>query len=466
MMTQVNRFNTVKLKSPVDLSFQERVMHSLDMWKENITDNDKLQSMFDHFKKYVDRENIGNDDTTKPISPEALKTELLNQFENSLQTHINDMKKDIIRFMEDQDVRANAITKTMNMFSDWDENLSYVTFGHFSKNYLYYICALVPNYIINGNESKQNINVLNLMREDAERLKHTLDEKYDNLSEFKKDPYLIPFMKRIKTSLKPMFDFLSNFYGFFPQDRQSLYGRYFQFCLLFIFYYFVQTSYDDTLLVDIFQKIRLDEAEEGGEDDELDGEMKVADRGSVQTRLLKLMQTLLKGKNVYDRDKKTTIFTYQNIRKNVERLEGAEKKRMMDGFKNIKDIKTRRSELLLKKYHLGKFFVDPKVIKTYGKRRDKMLNTEDKTETDFLYGPNEVTEEDVEDLMDEFGQMNFEETLEVLPKKDGYNVLDEYDEEEYKDGELDDEEYDDEAHFTMAGEDDDAYDIAENVGGR
>ena len=462
MMTQVNRFNTVKLKSSVDLSYQERVMHSLDMWKNNITDNEKLESMFDHFKKYVDRENIGNDDTAKPISPEALKTELLNQFENTIQTHINDMKKDIIRFMEDQDVRANAITKTMSMFNDWDENLSYVTLGHFSKNYLYYICALVPNYIINGNESKQNINVLNLMREDAERLQRTLDEKYDNLSEFKKDPYLIPFMKRIQTSLKPMFDFLSNFYGFFPQDRQSVYGRYFQFCLLFIFHYFVQNTYDDTLLVDIFQKIRLDEAEEGGgEDDQPDGEMKVADRGSIQTRLLKLMQTLLKGKNVFDRDKKTTIFTYQNIRKNVERLEGAEKKRMMDGFKNIKDIKTRRSELLLKKYHLGKFFVDPKVIKTYGKRRDKMLNTEDKTETDFLYGPNEVTEEDVEDLMDEFGQMNIEETLEVSPKKDGYNVLDEYDDHgEYEDGE-----FDDEAHFTTGGEDDDAYDIAENVGG-
>jgi hypothetical protein len=461
MMTQVNRFNTVKLQIPIDLSYQERVMHSLDAWKENIGNNDKLQSLYDHFKKYVDRENVGNDldGPAKPVSPEDLKTELLNQFENSLQTHIDDMKKDIIHFMEDLDVRANVINKTMSMFNDWDPNLSYITFGHFSKNYLYYICSLVPNYIIEGNESKQNIGVLNLMREDAERLKNTLDEKYDNLSEFKKDPYLIPFMKRIKTSLKPMFDFLSNFYGFFPQDRQSLYGRYFQFCLLFIFHYMVRNTYDDDLLSDIFQRIRLDEANNENEEEEEEEEMKVADRGSVQTRLLKLMQTLLKGKNVFDRDRKTTIFTYQNIRKNVERLEGAEKKRMMDGFKNIKDIKTRRSELLLKKYHLGKFFVDPTVIKTYGKRRDKMLNTEDKTETDFLYGPNEVTEEDVEDLMDEFGQMNFEETLEIPQKADDgfYNVLDEYDE---------DDEYDDEAHFTTAGEDDDANDMAENLGGR
>ena len=462
MMTQVNRFNTVKLQVPIDISYQERVMHSLEAWRDKITSNDKLQSMFDHFKKYVDRENIGNDhdDSPKtkpqPVSPEDLKTELMNQFENSLQTHIDDMKKDLVRFMEDLDVRANVITKTMSMFNDWDENLSYISFGHFSKNYLYYICALVPNYIIDGNESKQNISVLKLMREDEERLKNTLDEKYDNLSEFRQDPYMIPLMKRIKTSLKPMFDFLSNFYGFFPQDRQSLYGRYFQFCLLFIFHYFVQNTNDNDILTEIFQRIRLDEAENSDGDGGDDGEMKVADKGSIQTRLLKLMQTLLKSKNVFDRDRKTTLFTYQNIRKNVERLEGAEKKKMMDGFKNIKDIKTRRSELLLKKYHLGKFFVDPTVIKTYGKKRDKMLNTEDKTETDFLYGPNEVTEEDVEDLMDEFGQINFEETLETLPKAGAlYNILDEYD--------TDDGEYDDEAHFTTAAEDDDATDMAENM---
>ena len=377
--------------------------------------------------------------------------DLLDQFENSLQTHIQDMKKDITTFMEDLDVRPNVVNKTMSMFDDWDVDMSYITFGQFTTNYLYYICSIVPNYIIVKYKAKANLSSLNLMRDDAVRLADTIEEKYESLSEFKGDPYLIPFMNNMKTTLKPMYDFLSNFYGFFPQSRTSLYGRYFQFCLLFIFHSFIQNTNDEHMLGEIFQRIRLDETE----NIELGRDMKTADKGSVQTRVLKLIQTLLKSKNVFDRDRKTTLFTYKNIRKNVERLEGAEKKRMMDGFKNIQDIKTRRSELLLKKYHLGKFFVDPNVIKKYGKKRDQMLNTEDKTESDFLYGPDEVTEEDVEDLMEEFHNLNIEEgdSLEIM-KIGTIDLNKEID---------DDDDDEDEGDRFLHEEDDDAMDIAENA---
>ena len=468
MMNQVNRYNTVKLQTTrIDISYQEKVMNSLDTWKASIENPSTSRihtSMSEHFKKYVDRENLGDGDVeVKSDSPEKLKTELLDQFENSLQTHIQDMKKDIITFMEDLDVRPNVINKTMSMFDDWEEDLSYITFGQFTLNYLYYICSIVPNYIVVKYKAKANISSLNLMRDDAIRLAETIEEKYDSLSEFKGDPYLIPFMNNMKTTLKSMYDFLSNFYGFFPPSRTSLYGRYFQFCLLFIFHSFIQNTNDEHLLGDIFKRIRLDETENGDEakvgDDER-REMKTADKGSVQTRVLKLIQTLLKSKNVFDRDRKTTMFTYKNIRKNVERLEGAEKKRMMDGFKNIQDIKTRRSELLLKKYHLGKFFVDPNVIKKYGKKRDQMLNTEDKTESDFLYGPNEVTEEDVEDLMEEFHNMNFEgdsdeDSLEIMNKEVDLNKEVDWD--------IDEDEDDDERFLAVREEDDDATDIAENA---
>ena len=405
--------------------------------------------MYDHFKNYVNRENIvdGDVEKIKTISPDKLQTDLLDQFENSLQTHIQDMKKDIITFMEDLDVRSNVVNKTMSMFDDWEADLSHVTFGQFTSNYLYYICSIVPNYITVKYKPKANLSSLNLMRDDAIRLADTIEEKYESLSEFKGDPYLIPFMNNMKATLKPMYDFLSNFYGFFPQSRKSLYGRYFQFCLLFIFHSFIRNTDDEHILGDIFQKIRLDETESGNE------EMKTADKGSLQTRVLKLIQTLLKSKNVFDRDKKTTLFTYKNIRKNVDRLEGAEKKRMMDGFKNIQDIKTRRSELLLKKYHLGKFFVDPNVIKKYGKKRDKMLNTEDKTESEFLYGPDEVTEEDVEDLMDEFHNLNIDDdSLEIMNIDLNKEI----------DWDIDDDEEEDNGRF-IREEDDDATDIAENA---
>jgi hypothetical protein len=163
-------------------------------------------------------------------------------------------------------------------------------------------------------------------------------------------------------------------------------------------------------------------------------------------RVLKLIQKLLESRKTFHYDKTTTLFTYKDIQEKVTKLEAAEKKRMMDSFKDIKDIKTRRSELLLKKYHLGKFHVDAKAIKKYGKKRDKMLNTEDTTEANILFGPDEVTEEDVEDLMEEL--MNPEDALEI-------NAL--------FDAESDDEDVDENVDFLVQMEDEDAMDIAENA---
>ena len=179
----------------------------------------------------------------------------------------------------------------------------------------------------------------------------------------------------------------------------------------------------------------LDEAEE----------MQIADVSTVQNRLFKFIQTLLQTRNVFDRDRRTTLFSYESIRKNIERVEAEEKKNIMDRFKNIKDIKTRRAELLLKKYQLGKFFVDPKVIKTYGRRRDKMLDTDDLNEEAFLFGPDETTEEDVQDLIEEMNEDIYMDN-EVNPDINW--------------GDSDDE---DGPTFLRQMEDDDANDIAENA---
>lgn len=286
---------------------------------------------------------------------------------------------------------------------------------------------------------------MSLIPEDEERLTNVLDEKYEYLKEFKRDIYLSPLMNRAKKSLKSMFSFLSNFYGFFPGDRASLYKRFFQFCLLFIFHHLIEMSKDDS------GNNNKDREQEEEKKEEQEENVEVAD---VKARLLKFIQTLLHTKNAYDKERKTTLFSYESIRKNLERLEAAEKKRMMDRFKNIKDIKTRRSELLLKKYHLGKFFVDPKVIKKYGKLRDKMIDTEDKTETDFLFGTDNILAEDE----DEEGSDEMAEGM-SFPfdpfhgDVEGMNM--EQDDEEF---------YDDEAQFMQQQEeDDDANDIAENA---
>lgn len=451
MMVQVNLENTIRSHTNIEISYQERILSLLDEWKDSAAEDAKLQSVHLLFKNYILREQLIPENNQVDLEtannnnnpPEKLKTDLLNKLENSLQIHIDQMKDELVSFMDELQVDKNAIRKTMLMFDQWDENLSYISTGHFIKNYIYYTCSILPNYISEGNEANKNIKVLSLIPEDEERLTNVLDEKYEYLKEFKKDASLSPLMNRAKKSLKSMFSFLSNFYGFFPADRNSLYKRFFQFCLLFIFHHLIEMSQKDDSIGN--------ENENDNENEENDKSplLEVAD---VKARLLKFIQTLLQTKNAYDKERKTTLFSYESIRKNVERLEAAEKKRMMDRFKNIKDIKTRRSELLLKKYHLGKFFVDPKVIKKYGKLRDKMIDTEDKTETDFLFGSDNVL---IEEEDEDTSSVPF----------DPFHVNDgDLEEINKTDEEADEDFYDDEAQFIQQQEeDDDANDIAENA---
>lgn len=105
------------------------------------------------------------------------------------------------------------------------------------------------------------------------------------------------------------------------------------------------------------------------------------------------IQKLLDKKEVFHRDKKSVLTTYSEIRNNVDRLEDAEKKRIMKRFEQITEHRTRRAEYTLKQYHLGEYFVNQNVIKTYGQKRDKMLNTEDVTEDDFLFRDDDVAED-------------------------------------------------------------------------
>lgn len=451
MMTQVNRHNTVRLPTRIDLSYQEKVMNHLEGWKECMKSDSVFECMCNNFQKYVNREDIGSleeeNSQEETFTPEQLKTKLLDELENTLQIHINDMKKDLARCMDESlGYHPSVIAKLLKSFEDWDENLSYVSFGQFVKNYLYYICCIVPNYINDGTKILHNTKNMKklLMEEDQLKIKDVIDEKYIDLQIFKSDKYLVPFMQEIKKCLKPMYDFLTQFYGFFPTDRTKLYGRFFLFSLIFIFHYLVQVSIKDETTSIVFQGIREEEDQDDYDLGDYVEEMQIADQHQVQSRLFKFIQTLLETRNSFNRDKQTTLFTYEKIRKNVERVEADEKKKMMDRFKNIKDIKTRRAELLLKKYHLGKFFVDPKVIKTYGKRRDEMLNTDDSTEDNFLFGTDEITEDDVQDLIEEMNENLYNDTTA---------------QEEIDWGDSDEEE----ATFLPHVEDDDANDIAENA---
>ena len=449
MMMQVYRNNELHVTTPVQISYHDKVMDELSKMKEQIQDS-KLEGFSAHFEAYVNRESVGNveDDTETPVAPEKISDDLLDNLENYLQLNIDEMQRYIRDFMETLGNRKDVIDRLMKNFTSWNENLSHISMGHFIKNYLYYLCNVIPTFIISNHSISKITTKTNLMKEDKMKMDEMLSKKYSYLNKFVKDKILSPFLEKASEDLRQMYKFISNFYGFFPSSRQTLYGRYFLFSLNFIFYYFIVLTEKQDVLQIIVKNTYQDEDDNTNEDDpELDDTMEemdinLAEKGEIQEKVLEFIKVLLATKEVYHRDKVSILTTYEEIRNNVERLEDEEKIRMMERFREIKEHRTRRAEKELKKYHIGEYFIDPKVIKKYGRRRDEMLNTEDITEDDFLF-MDETSNEEMEIL----------KSIEELRENNSDNEDDE------------DEMFSNEEEMEFLGNyaEDDAYDIAENA---
>lgn len=401
LMTQLYRQHLVQIPKPIQISYHDTIIDLLTKLKEGFEGDNKNESFATHFEAYANRESIGVETELEAEAqdPDTLSKTLLDNLENFLQSEIDNMQKKIRDFMHTLRIRRDVIDRLLKQLNEWEEGMTYTVFGNFVKNYLYYLCNILPSYITTGNKILKCKYKL-LMKQDFDSLSNTLEKKYDYLEEFKNDELLTPFMVHAAEGLRKMYKFLSKFHGFFPENRDRLYGRYFLFSLHFIFYYFITLTEDDKVLKKIFQHVKSKEASEFEENDgfvddsESDDEVQSADRGAVQLKVSSFIQKLLDKKEVFNRDKKSILTTYAEIRNNVDRLEDAEKKRMMKRFEQITEHRTRRAEHTMKKYHLGEYFVDQNVIKTYGQKRDKMLNTEDVTEDDFLFREDPVVDDD------------------------------------------------------------------------
>ena len=415
LMTQLYKQHLVQLPKPIQISYHDTIIDLLTQLKEGFGGNEKNESFANHFESYANRESVGEEEEEeeegegekekeKKTNPETLSKTLLDNLENFLQTEIDNMQKKIREFMTSIRIRRDVIDRLLKQLNEWEEGMTYTVFGSFVKNYIYYLCNILPSYITTGNKILKCKYKL-LLKQDSDSLTHTLEKKYDYLEEFKNDELLSPFMGHAAEGLRKMYKFLSKFHGFFPEKRDRLYGRYFLFSLHFVFYYFITLTEDDSVLSKIFQHVKSKEEKEFEEENENENdgfieeievfadEIQSADRGAVQLKVSSFIQKLLDKKEVFHRDKKSVLTTYSEIRNNVDRLEDAEKKRIMKRFEQITEHRTRRAEYTLKQYHLGEYFVNQNVIKTYGEKRDKMLNTEDVTEDDFLFRDDDVAED-------------------------------------------------------------------------
>lgn len=154
---------------------------------------------------------------------------------------------------------------------------------------------------------------------------------------------------------------------------------------------------------------------------------------------------------------KSLLTSYEVNRQNEDRLKQMEKVKIMSRFdpKNEPEHRTRRAEKDMKKYHLGKYYINQNVIKNYGKKRDKMLDTDDVHEEDFLLMEKQrdqpVEEQEyLEELNDIFGE-DLDMDMDIPEEETLEETGDLLDEEEH-------------IAFLRPREDDDNYDIAEYEG--
>jgi hypothetical protein len=230
----------------------------------------------------------------------------------------------------------------------------------------------------------------------------------------------------------------------------------------------ITLSKDDNMLNIVFkniQKVEQANINEYGADTVLDEiidddidvvEIQNADRSTVQKRVWKFVQQLMGSKEMFHRDKKELLLPYEEIRRNEDRLKEKEKINIMSRFdpRNESEHKVRRAEKDLKKFHLDKYYINQKVIKTYGIRRDKMLNTEDADEEAILF----------RDLLEK-ENTNIAEIDEIFGITEDQHENNDEIYAEIQDENIDwgDDEDDHVDFIRNPYEDDDQYDIAENA---
>jgi hypothetical protein len=457
------------------VSYHDAVVDKLTTMKDLLSE-EKMDAINDAFKEFMNREQNGDleedsENERKTTNVEEKKEEMLDKLEDYLETQTKSMMEKMKDFMQELGIEKDIIIRLLNQFSFTpEETQDYTTFASFVKNYLYYLCILLPGYLFKGvkHDRLRTLNIL--IPQDILEVNKALAHKYSQVDAFTQDEILTPFLKTATHELKTLYVFLSKYHGFFPNSRSSLYLRFFRFSLVFVFYYLIVRTEKKDVLEMIFEHIRTQEEKDedenilsGNNDDVIveDIELRAADKGSVQMRVFKFVRALLEPRCVYHQDKSYLLQNYDDIRDNVDYFEDEEKTNMMNRFTQNKEHKTRRAEKDLKKFRIGQYFVNQKVINTYGAKRDKMLQTNDMNEEELIFREKRSTT-DIADMFE--NEDEYADAIrDLLEESIQENDLDENGEGDLED-DLDEngEEAEEVNRFLRNYEDEDYYDIAEN----
>lgn len=458
-------FNVVQIKQPMQISLSSQILQTLSDWMSDKNHNEKFNELFTNVldssknKKY-------NEDEDENIEENDQKKNLDN-LENFLDKEVKSMTKNLSEFFKNSSQSNEKIQKILKLITIYN-GVNIEQLSTFIKNFLYYFCIIVPSYVINSYKvelpnkpSRSNI----LMKDDYKNVKKTVDDKYNYLKGFVHDKTISSFLNEVKEELLLISKFFKNVLTFFPHERENLYIHFSKYILLYVFNYLIEQANNSHVIRTIYNSVdKKERDEEENKEDEYDflednnsdieimeeAEIEVLDSTDIKNKLKDFLFTLFDDKVVFERDKVELLVQYDDIKKNTIRLEELEKIRMMKHFSTIKDHKERATEKTLKKFHLGRFYTDQKIIKKYGYKRDKMLNTEDVNEKELLYDNNYddvddiIFDDDDDDDYDEF--INEEEILNNLEGNIDWGDNDEEDND-----------------FLQRYEDDDMYDITERA---
>lgn len=422
IMKKIYQNNIIQLPIYIQISQNEINSDNVNDWINNSKQPDTqnisqlLASIFET-----------NDEEPKDIDNKC------DDLENKIYEETKLLSDKLISFLDELRVRKEDKTKIIKILTFKDVNT--MIFNQFVKNYMYYLCVLMPSYLINNHTMPEKTNLKKLRQllpKDVEAMEETLQNKYKKLFKFKDDDILKPFLENTVDELKKMYSFYSQYVSFFPSNRESLYRRFGVYMIYNIFNYLITMTNHTDLLRIITKKIDNNTSSLVVTDGIIQEiELTTADKSSIKTKVLSFIQSLLDLEGEFVTNKSNFVFNYKDIEKNVERVEEKEKIRHMSVFAKIKDNKTRRAERDLEKYHLGRFFTDPKVIKQYGNRRNKMLDTVD-TEEDFILKDYMDSNEDDSEYFvfeefikeTEYRDFNYQQTIEHQPEEDPYFVED------------------------------------------
>jgi hypothetical protein len=269
---------------------------------------------------------IDDQNQTKTINIWKLKDEL---FLTAIKTEMGRMKRDVDK-----------------AFGKLPEIITWMKYTSFMRNVLYLLCIYYPSRISVSREKQNNIykkKYWNILERDEIKIGDFIRKNELRIMKHFK-PNLKHFMKHIleKEDMKLFYALFVHF------GIDNVFFS--EYCIYFVLFYFLQQSV-------LFVSFQDEEEQEPEQERNLKQEVIVFLRDVIQ----------------YCKEQENRHFEYETIIRNYDKEANIEKEKMKKHFSDIKDDKERKLEKELKKFHLGIFAIDQKVLQVYGKERDKML---------------------------------------------------------------------------------------------